>query len=42
MKIGILHLSDIHISSSNAPQLKDLVSKLQEACYLELSDILKS
>lgn len=41
MKIGILHLSDIHISTANKTQLEGLINKLQEACCYELSNILK-
>lgn len=41
MKIGILHLSDIHISVSSETLLRGLINKLQEACYCELNNILK-
>lgn len=39
MKIGLLHLSDIHISNEDI--INQLIPKMQIACHFELNDIIK-
>lgn len=39
MKIGILHLSDIHLSKDET--IDHIISKIQIACHFELNDIVK-
>ena len=39
MKIGILHLSDIHLSKDET--IDHITSKIQIACHFELNDIIK-
>ena len=39
MKIGILHLSDIHLSKDET--IDHINSKIQIACHFELNDIIK-
>ena len=40
MKLGILHLSDIHISKNDL-QINNLAQKIEQACHYELSEIVK-
>ena len=40
MKIGLLHLSDIHISK-NETTINYLIPKIQSTCHFELNEIIK-
>lgn len=41
MKIGVIHISDIHISANNKDILTRLMEKMQKACFSELSEVIK-
>ena len=41
MKIGLLHLSDIHISK-NETTINYLIPKIQSTCHFELNEIINS